>query len=154
MNILDNDVIYNIFGFINKHSYLGLLTLVNKDFKNKSEKKIELLYKKEENIIRTIITKIRMNLTYNEYDIFSKCKSIEHIKYLFKWDNNDNSHIYFNFENGMNNYHIIDIFYCDCNWCHRTEICGKGLTITLNSEEKNLLKIHFQYDWWNRIYEI
>lgn len=95
-----------------------------------------------------------MNLTYNEYDIFSKCKSIEQFKYLFKWDNNDNSHIYFNFENGMNNYHIIDIFYCDCNCCHRTEICGRGLTIKLNKEEKNLLKIHFQYDWWNDIYEI
>ena len=153
MNILNNDNndnIYNIYDFINKHRGLCLLKLVNKNLNNISEKKIKLLYEKEEKIITSIITKIQINLNYNEYNILSKCKSVEQLKYLLNWNNNDISHITFDFGNGMNNYHIVDIFYCDCNFCHRTEICGRGNTKKLNKEERKFLNLHFQYDWWNK----
>jgi hypothetical protein len=150
MNILSNDVMYTIYNFINKHSDLCLLTQINKDLNNKSEKQIKLLYEKEEKLINSIITKIQINLNYNKYHILSKCRSIEQLKYIINWNNNDISHITFDFGNGMNNYHIVDIFYCDCNFCHRYEICGCGFTIKLNEEEKKFLNLHFQYDWWNK----
>lgn len=50
----------------------------------------------------------------------------------------------------LNNYFVIDIFYCNCNFCHRTEICGRGFTIKLNEDEKKILNLHCQYDWWNK----
>jgi hypothetical protein len=150
MYILNDDNINNICVFIDKHSDLCLLKLVNKNLNNISEKKIKLLYEKEEKIISSILTKIQSNLNYNIYIILIKCKSVEQLKYLLNWNNNDISHITFNFGNGMNNYFVIDIFYCDCNFCHRTEICGRGFTIKLNEEEKKFLNLHFQYDWWNK----
>ena len=150
---LPPDIIDNIYIYINKHSNLSLLSMTNNMLSNKSKEFILKYYKHESVIIKSILLKISNMVDDWVFSLIKnkKIKSVEEFKCYLGWNNYDTSHIDFNYNNNKN-HEIIEIFYCDCPNCYRTERCGKcGSEFT--SDEKKLLSTYFQYDWWNRTYE-
>lgn len=88
--------------------------------------------------------------------------SLELFKLSLKWDDNDSTHIhdtdsryissyYSSSDRVLKNDDIIEIFYCDCPNCFRTEPCGRGNIKCFNKEEYDFLSLHFSWNWWDNI---
>ena len=145
------DILELIINNIETHKMLCILKMTSSAIEQCVSKIINIRYSKEREIIQKIVKKIDV---YNGLDI--KIDSLELFKFSLGWIDNDTSHINFNlcsFFRGnreIPNIDIIDMFYCDCENCFRTEPCGRGEIEKFSEEEKSFLTQYFQWDWWNR----
>ena len=151
MNLLSEDNFSNIFNHINSHKNLCLLKMVDTNFNNYLSFIIDKQFSIEKIIIDSIIKKIIIDDYKN-----IKTDSIELFKWSLGWIDNDNSQENFNlcsfFRSNIKviNIDIIDMFYCDCMNCFRTQPCGLGNIKPFSKEEETFLTKHFQWDWWNQ----
>ena len=156
-DFLEDNLINYLLDKEHSHQMLCIYKMVCVSFHQEIMKIETKRYLKESTLLKGIREKL------DEGDsMLINTDSLELFKLSLKWDDNDSTHIhdtdsryissyYSSSDRVLKNDDIIEIFYCDCPNCFRTEPCGRGNIKCFNDEEYDFLSLHFSWNWWDNM---